>query len=414
MMKLQQSFLCILIPVSFFTIIFKLPNLVPGYSIIAIGAVGVYLYSLKNLSLGGFKDELVQCFNQRLLFFLGLIFCALILISTVLSSDIPKTIRGLLLLIFLVVMIYHLYCKNSTAKQVKMFFLAMIISVLVFQVVNALVMFAHLSIPPIFQNAGRGYLFNGNMIFNSNTSGAMIAFSIPAVVKLCYVSKGRCKRLYYIVGVVFVSFLVLSVSRASFLMVATYFATLLGLMFRRSIKLLTRTLFSILLTVILVSILFPGITSKLFRLNQGLSSRELLWAKGIELIQSKPLFGFGFRTVPEVQIEGLPLYNFHNIYIGMAVELGLLATVVFLVLSFYYLYIAVQKTIKIEHNETQFIAFSCVSFIVSVMIHQIFEQMLFFFGTHYYATVYFLVYLAILNTIIYKEKVVCYTRRGSR
>ena len=409
--KIKLIFLLALIPISFFPVIIKVSSYVAGYAGIALIATGLYISALQ-LRLSNFRNkrlinDIAAGKNMSLLIVL---FIVLIATSTLLSIDLVKSLRGLFLVLTLVILVYYLYLRSLNSKMVVLLFKLMIGIVLLLQLFNAIVLFAKLPIPTFLQSGYWPYLYRWfPSIIHNNISGAMIVLTVPALVKLAFASKGRGRLTYIVLGCFTIFGLFFSTSKAAILMVLTYFIILLGFRFQRSFKFILKAFVILSLVLFTLVQVLPENVKVLFRMNQGLSGRELLWAKGFDYIQSRPLFGVGFRTVPEVRL-GNGMQNLHNIYIAMAVDFGVLATLVLLILIFYYLVITIKKALKLKHKETQFIAFSCIAFIISVMVHQFFEQTLFFFGNHYYANVYFVIYLAILNHIIYKEKEIHLTK----
>ena len=91
--------------------------------------------------------------------------------------------------------------------------------------------------------------------------------------------------------------------------------------------------------------------------------RTTVWADGFDLIRKSPLIGYGYRS-PEWYGSKLNVATAHNIIIDEFIKGGIL---LFLV-DIYLVFTAIAIYLKNRARETQFLAFSCLTFMFMMIM----------------------------------------------
>jgi len=112
---------------------------------------------------------------------------------------------------------------------------------------------------------------------------------------------------------------------------------------------------------------------RLFRINQGLSGREVLWPFAINLIKMQPIKGYGFLSSPDLKweyenstiLKYAPESSFHNVFIDTALQSGLMVMFFYMLLFITPLYrvVSLKKVSPLKN----LLLFTSVAMVISVI-----------------------------------------------
>jgi len=208
--------------------------------------------------------------------------------------------------------------------------------------------------------------------FNRNTFGLLMGLgSLISFILLIKKQKLDIKAFFlFLLFVLFIYSGLFSYSRSSWLALFSCFIIYLIINFK-SFRIKHLIYFSF--TLLLIISMFFNVDSLLNRLDLLLagasSNRDLLWLKAIELIQEKPIFGWGVDTW---QLYGLRSYpGIHNSLLEISFFTGLFGLVSFLIFFF-----LILKTIFVN-REWNLLLIVNYLFVVSQFDHNIFKSKIF-------------------------------------
>lgn len=230
-------------------------------------------------------------------------------------------------------------------------------------------------IPPFFRIT--------SLTDNPNTLAIWMALSLTLCVFLYYVGNLSFK-LFFFNFILQLSALLLTISRAG---IATTIISLLLIYLMTKKRRIIYTIFLLLVSIILISIIMSNMSNKnlltlsnysQLRLSTDLNSRQDAWIPLFEYISNNPFLGTGFGVSFEaiLQEKGLEIAA-HNVYLTIFSETGLLGGSIFLLFWIYSIIISLflYKNSRNFHlsKEERFSVLVCFAFLVALLFHQFFE-----------------------------------------
>lgn len=226
--------------------------------------------------------------------------------------------------------------------------------------------FGAYSLGPINATAG--------VLEHPNTFGTILVFTIGALI---YMRQEFNNVLYWALFGTFCFFLFTTFTRGPW---AAFFG---AFVFTKIYGKIPRWGFYVISIFMLLIISFssvPQVTgfqnetlNSLFRVDQGLSGRGVMWPFAFALIINQPLLGYGFRSSSAVKnafasddiLRYAPDSAFHNTFITTAVELGLIIGIFYFIV-FFKSFDNIYKS-KISKRKKNFLVFTSVTILLSVM-----------------------------------------------
>lgn len=137
--------------------------------------------------------------------------------------------------------------------------------------------------------------------------------------------------------------------------------------------------------------------SSKFRLNDGLSSRNIIWEKIMQSVDERIFYGIGLGSAGQL-ILGDFSTSTHNIYLSIFAEIGLLGLLCFIFIWFFGVYNCGYQLIIKKNKDLLYILI--ISILLSLFVHQFFEAQLLTFNF----LSFFWWYLIVLSATLKKSK----------
>ncbi len=299
------------------------------------------------------SDDSTSFFKQLKQWSLLYIFIFYTLLTSLISISLLASLAAILLFFCLILMttgIVPFFADNERKRDRFLFSIYIFINIIVF--IN---LFIYIFIPSMSYTTHIYTRFMG-IFDNPNTIGMFNYISISIVTYFFIIKNSPKWRFYnlFLIGVI-IAQIILSFSRSSALGLAVYF---LVICFFYNKKLFRIGLFlGITFTIIIV--LSPTLLNLLRLASDPFSLRDILWKIGMQAWSTNKIFGTGYGTTSiitnspfEFIRHGLTFYllgkHFHNIYVEVLVETGIVGFTIFISIIVYIF----QKTItKIKTSD---------------------------------------------------------------
>jgi O-antigen ligase len=198
-----------------------------------------------------------------------------------------------------------------------------------------------------------------------NNLAQYAAFAIPFILYFASIKKGFCKYFYYVIGLLFVVFIILTSARTTFVSLAIIFIPLMVYLYQRRNKdVFKRDLIIVLASgaIILLAMILSGVAEAFIErmLNVGFDStyRVKHWIMSIDHFKDAPLFGTGVLTTSEY-IYLLPSY--HNVFVDALTNTGIVGF-----LGTIYLFYVVIKQLLLNKKENFILSMSYITFFIAM------------------------------------------------
>jgi O-antigen ligase len=207
-----------------------------------------------------------------------------------------------------------------------------------------------------------------------NTFGGLLGMIAPLVYSFfIYESKFKFRILFLFSFLIILLGLVFSFTRGAWL------GTVFGI-FLVSFKRFRYKSF-LLILFLLFFIFFRPVKDRLLQtLKEPFGGRKEIWATTFEMIKEKPIFGYGkanFRYVfykKQHNFDEKGHFHPHNIWLTIAVDNGVIGTILFGIIVFYILKIILQKFLLI--SDKKYIVVGCTASILDFLIHGLVDNVL--------------------------------------
>jgi len=306
------------------------------------------------------------------------------LVSSVFSEYYTQSFFATLRQAFFFIIVYILYDWLRREIQIRKVFYALVFIGLV------------MSVPVIMQFAQSGFsLFSSSLISPNRFAGFFtghgalalnLSYTLPVTLSMSLYSKNSTIRFFLFTSALIMSFaLFLTFSRAAWVSVAIS-TTILFLTTRRGKQ------FVIMLTILLIAIILSSEMIQemlliLFRVESGLSSRDVMWKAAWDIFKDHPIIGTGpwtfqeyvfnyTRVVPGSWISDVVSYSkgsAHNFYLHSAAELGfggfLMSTGIF-ILYFRKFRLTLKK---LNQSNLNYLLYPCGAIVAGVIGRSFFQ-----------------------------------------
>jgi O-antigen ligase len=339
---------------------------------LAVNIVSISALLFLFLSKYGFDLSKYPEVNTTVLIYLS----SLILLMTITSFTSRDTLSGLILTAKTIVffsIIYFFYSLINDEKEINLYRNSIIAASVV------LVLFALFNMirlgQSVFDINTWIYLRFSGLIGNPNGTAAFYAISIPLITGKLLTTDIDKRKIYFPVLIILIIGLLFTVSRGAFLSLAVSITFYSFFMYRRiliRIMIISAILISLIALVPPISETFTA----LFRLEEGVSQRDILWELAINMIADNFWLGIGpgsftnemFNYIPVmldswhgIFLQGLAEVTqgsnlAHNFYLSFFSEMGILGLIASIILPIIFFNIA-YKTMKIykDYDKVKYI-----------------------------------------------------------
>lgn len=177
-------------------------------------------------------------------------------------------------------------------------------------------------------------------------------------------------------------FLLLTYSRASLLSFFSAFLFFFFLLFLKKIKISTSFLFLISFSLLSFFVSFLLTPNSWLRSLEGFHQRVPLWKTAIDSWKENPFFGKGFDTSYKINLEINGYYlSFHNTFLNILAELGIIGFFIFLVCWFYPLSKGIFNFRKEKNIEKILFLALLFSLEIGFLVQSFFETRIFYHFT---------------------------------
>ena len=223
-----------------------------------------------------------------------------------------------------------------------------------------------------------------SILTNPNSWGEFAFIGIwIATLFLLKTNNNKLKVFYVLVIISGLGALFFSMARTSILMLGVLYVGLLAI--SKLVNPTFRKYLYILFGLFVVGIIGLALYNfnfflDLFRLNQGLNERDLVWQYASQYINESLWYGIGFGNGPMYMAisETFSVTSVHNLYLALLLELGLL---VFIIIMLYFVYKLVQMIYYSRFTKEHRIDLILYTlFIVAFLVGQVFEDSFFKVG----------------------------------
>lgn len=218
---------------------------------------------------------------------------------------------------------------------------------------------------------------------NPNTLGMFLFVSLPVFVYFFLSSNKKLEKIVNFTFILLIFMLaIFTFSRAALLGMLIFMMVILFYLKKRLFKIIFLT------SIVLLVVLFNSPTlMELFRLSEDpFTYRDRIWQIGLENFSESKIIGKGYGTTQQIMSNKFILKkydvseyhlgkHFHNIYVEILCETGLIGLLLFVIFLISTSCKFIKK-IKTSKNEEQIFAISVYSLFIGVIVHGFFESML--------------------------------------
>jgi O-antigen ligase len=284
---------------------------------LAVNIVSISALLFLFLNKYGFNLEKYPAVNSTVLLYLF----ALILLMVLTSFTSNDTFAGLILTaktITFFVLIYFFYSLINGEKEINLFRNSIITASIV------LVLFALFNMirlgQSIFDINTWIYLRFSGLIGNPNGTAAFYAISIPLITGKILTTSMKKIKIYIPILIILIIGLLFTVSRGAFLSLAVSITFYFFFMYRK-VLIKSVIISAILITLIVLVPTLNETFTALFRLEEGVSQRDILWELAINMIADNFWLGIGPGSFTNEMFNYIPvmLDSWHGIFLqGLA------------------------------------------------------------------------------------------------
>lgn len=218
---------------------------------------------------------------------------------------------------------------------------------------------------------------------NPNTLGMFLFVSLPVFVYFFLSSNKKLEKIVNFIFILLIFMLaIFTFSRAALLGMLIFMMVILFYLKKRLFKIIFLT------SIVLLVILFSSPTlMELLRLSEDpFTYRDRIWQIGLESFSESKIIGKGYGTTQQIMSNKFILKkydvskyhlgkHFHNIYVEILCETGLIGIILFSLFIIFTIHKFV-RLIKTSQNEKKIFAISVYSLFIGVIVHGFFESML--------------------------------------
>lgn len=267
-------------------------------------------------------------------------------------------------LVYLNTLLMAFYVMSSTKIKKQEFYIIVILFVLLGLIQMFDDLFIGNNIEVILDRITRKRISVGWS--KQNNLAQYAAFALPMVLYFSSIKKGNCKYLFYFIAFLFVSMIIITSARTTFVSLALIFIPMMVYIYkRRDLKTFKRDV-TILVCVgltVLIIMTFSGvmgaIITRMLDVRLDSTDRVKHWIMSIDHFLDAPLFGTGILTTDQY-IYLLPSY--HNVFVDALTNTGIVG----LFGTLYLFYVVIRQLLSSKHNFI--ISMSLLTFFVAMSL----------------------------------------------
>jgi len=154
-------------------------------------------------------------------------------------------------------------------------------------------------------------------------------------------------------------------------------------------------IFLFLIFFVFLFLTFLGWKSK--GIIKGLPNRVEIWKLGFKFWKENLIFGKGFATSPWLLWERVQNVHFHNNFLQIAVELGILGLILYLFFWIYPIKMGLKKLKEGEKQKDNIFLVFILSFELGVFLNSFFESLLTYPPFPFFALIWFFLTTLLVN-----------------